>query len=87
MTNPVPKRPRPPITILEPMRANNTTPEEETWPIAEFGSYGGITTLDDLSHQLAERIAAAPPEQRAALQAQVNAEIARAIAAATPPAA
>ena len=84
MTNSTPKRSRPPITILKPMRANNTTAEEETWPIAEFGSYGGITTVDDLSHQLAERIAAAPPEKRAELQARVNAEIARAIAATSP---
>jgi len=84
MTNNSCKPQRPPITILEPKEANNVTAEELTWPIAEFCSYGGITTVDDLSHQLAERIAAAPPEKRAELQARVNAEIARAIAAASP---
>ena len=79
------KKPRPPITILEPMRANNVTAEERTWPIAEFGSYGGVAIpASDLTRELAARIVAAPPERRAEMLSDLNAEIVRALAAATP---
>lgn len=79
------KKPRPPITILEPMRANNVTAEELTWPLAEFGSYGGVAIpVADLTRELASRIAAAPPERRAEMLAELNAEIAHATAETNP---
>ncbi len=85
--------PRGSFVMFEEVTAENPPRGSENWPIVDVKLHCSFTMLDevaatrpltDLSHLLAERIAAAPAEKRAALQAQVNAEIARAIAAASP---
>lgn len=85
--------PRGTFVMFEDVYPTNPPRGSENWPVVTLRQDDSATMFDeiaaarpitDLSHQLAERIAAAPAEKRAALQAQVNAEIARAIAAASP---
>ena len=83
------------FTVFEPITATNAPAGSENWPLAELTEAARLTVLaplpgktesrseiESLSRQLADRLAAAPADERAELVAAVNAEIARALATA-----
>ena len=81
------------LTMFEPITATNPPVGSESWSRAEVTTASRLTLLPPvsatsegdiavLSRRLAERLAAAPPDRRAKLLAEVNAEIARVLAAA-----
>ncbi len=81
------------LTVFEPITAANPPTGSDSWPRAEVTTASRLTLLPPvsassevdivvMSRRLAERLAEAPPDRRAKLLAEVNAEIARVLAAA-----
>ena len=73
------------LTVFEPVSATNPPAGSENWPLVNltvFAPLHGATEIETLSRQLADRLAAVPVDQRAELVAVVNADTARAMAAA-----